>query len=444
MSDAAGTSLSSGVAHMNRDPALGAEPLLDRRVVGIGISPTLGSRDRVERMAAAGRPVSRFGLGQSPFPVPALVVEALRAHAPEKDYLPVRGLKALRAAVAAYHQARHGVARTSDDIVVGPGSKELMFLLKLCYAAEVIVPAPAWVSHAPQARLASRPVRWLPVRPEDDLRVTADVLDAVCRAGGERRRLLILNYPNNPTGATYTADALAELGDVCARRGVVVLSDEIYGELDFEARHVSLARFHPRGTIISSGLSKWCGAGGWRLGVFSMPPELRELGDAIAAVGSETYSSTSAPIQFAGVRAFQLGEELERYLALARRIMAGVARFAAAELRAAGARVIEPAGGFYVFPDLGDLAPALARARVVDDVALAERVLEETGVSALPGSSFGMPAGSFYLRLALVDFDGARAMASCGEVVGEPFIAAHCPAVHRGVRALADWMRALR
>jgi aspartate aminotransferase len=421
-------------------------PLLDSRVSGLGISPTLGSRERVERIALTGRAVSRFGLGQSPFPVPASVVETLRAHAREKDYLPVRGLPALRASVANYHQRRHGIARTPGDVVVGPGSKELMFLLKLSFNGDVLVPAPAWVSHDPQARLAGRPVCWLPVRPEEDLRVSPEILDAECRRGGARRRLLVLNYPNNPTGATYTAAELEELGAVCARHDVIVLSDEIYGELDFEGRHVSLARFHERGTIISSGLSKWCGAGGWRLGVFSLPPELRELGDAIAAVGSETYSSTSAPIQYAGVRAFELGDDLEAYLVTARRIIAAIGRWAAAELRAAGLAVIEPAGGFYVFPDLGALAPRLARAGITDDLALAERVLEETGVSALPGSQFGMPRESLYLRLALVDFDGGRVMTAAEGLaeLDEAFLAAQCPAVVRGVRALGDWARAHR
>ncbi len=427
-------------------PEKAPEPhlILDRRVKGLGVSPTLASRERARALIATGRSIAQLGLGQSPFPVPEPVVEALRASASERDYLPVRGLPALRDAVASYHRERHDVGRTAADIVVGPGSKELMFLLKLAFSGEVLVPSPAWVSHDAQARLAGRPLRWLPVHVESDLKVTPDVLEAACRRGGARRHLLVLNYPNNPTGATYSAAELADLAEVCARRNILVLSDEIYGELDHEGRHVSLARFYERGTIISSGLSKWCGAGGWRLGVFSMPAAMRALGDAIAAAGSETYSTTSAPIQHAAVRAFQLGDEIEAYLGKARKILRTMTRWCAAELRTGGLTVIEPAGAFYLFPDFGPLVDRLAAAGIGDDVTLCERLLDEAGVSCLPGTSFGMLAGTFYIRLALVDFDGGKALAACAEEeLDEAFVAAHCAEIHRGVRAISSWARAL-
>jgi len=92
---------------------------------------------------------------------------------------------------------------------------------------------------------------------------------------------------------------LEELAAVARRFGVILLSDEIYGQLHHQGAHVSVARFYPEGTIISSGLSKWCGAGGWRLGTFTFPGELRWLLDAMASVASETYTSTCAPIQYA-------------------------------------------------------------------------------------------------------------------------------------------------
>ena len=106
---------------------------LNLNVRGMKPSATVAINERSNALIAEGRQVYKMGLGQSPFPVAAPVVEALREHAPEKDYLPVKGLKALRDAVAAYHHRSHGVECSGDDVLIGPGSKELMFLLQLVY-----------------------------------------------------------------------------------------------------------------------------------------------------------------------------------------------------------------------------------------------------------------------------------------------------------------------
>ena len=137
----------------------------------------------------------------------------------------------------------------------------------------------------------------IPLRPEE--------LEALCVMDPERPRIVIVNYPANPTGATYTIKRLKKIAEIAKKYNVILLSDEIYGELHHQGRHVSVARFYPEGTIVSSGLSKWCGAGGWRLGMFMFPSDLRWLLDAMAVVASETYTSTSAPIQFASITAFE-------------------------------------------------------------------------------------------------------------------------------------------
>ncbi len=142
---------------------------------------------------------------------------------------------------------------------------------------------------------------------------------------------------------------------------LIVLSDEIYGQTHFSGGHVSIARFYPERTIISSGLSKWCGAGGWRLGTFSFPPDLDWLQQAMAAVASETYTSVSAPIQFAAVEAFSANAEIERYLVHVRGVLAAVAGRSVSILRQSGLRVHMPTGAFYLFLDFTPLAGQLAQ-----------------------------------------------------------------------------------
>ncbi len=402
-------------------------------------------QERADALVRAGRSIYRLGLGQSPFPVPAEVVESLRDHATRKEYLPVRGLPELREAVADYHRRRHGTSCDAADVLIGPGSKELMFLLQVVYRGDLLIPTPAWVSYAPQARIVGRTVQLVHTRAEDAWKLRPEALDELCRRELDSPRVLVLNYPNNPTGGSYDESDVKRLAEVCERRGIIVLSDEIYAELHHSGSHVSIERFYPHGTIVSSGLSKWCGAGGWRLGTFAFPRALRWLLEAMEAVASETYTSTSAPIQCAAVRAFRGSLEIERYLWRARRILHALGSHLHRRLCAAGARVEPPVGAFYLYPDFTPLAERLRARGIESSEALCERLLDQTGVAALPGSAFGRSSEELAMRIAYVDFDGAQAMAACeglgpGDELTEAFLVRYCGRVVTAVDRLCEWI----
>ncbi|RME35196.1 MAG: aminotransferase class I/II-fold pyridoxal phosphate-dependent enzyme, partial [Deltaproteobacteria bacterium] len=294
---------------------------LNLNVRGLPLSATLEINERSNRLIREGRQVCKLGLGQSPFPVPQPVVEELRANAHQKDYLPVRGLRELQGAVADYYERTQGLSYRPENVLIGPGSKELMFLLQLVYYGDLVIPTPSWVSYAPQAHIIGRHVHWVPTREDNKWLLTPDELERLCKDDPTRPRIVILNYPNNPTGYSYTDEQLRALAEVARKYHVILLSDEIYGELQYDGGHCSVARYYPEGTIISGGLSKWCGAGGWRLGTFVFPAELDWLAESMASVASETFTATSAPIQYAAVRAFAGGLRLERYLWNSRRIL---------------------------------------------------------------------------------------------------------------------------
>lgn len=425
-------------------PSLSPEAHLNLQVRGLPVSATLAINEQCERLQAEGRPVYRLGLGQSPFPVPLPVVEELKANAHQKSYLPVRGLPALRAAVADYcNRTQHLCVRT-EDVLIGPGSKELMFILLMVYYGDLVIPTPSWVSYAPQAHIVGRQVHWLPTTPNLWL-LTPESLDRLCRRDPTRPRIVILNYPNNPTGCSYTGEQLQAIAEVARRYRLVLLSDEIYGELHFAGRHLSIARYYPEGTIISSGLSKWCGAGGWRLGTFVFPESLGWLLEAMATVASESFTSTSAPIQYAAVRAFRGGLRIERYLWQSRRILRALGEELWQRLQAAGLTVARPAGGFYLFPDATPLLGQLAARGITDSESLCQRLLEETGVALLPGSVFGRPPEELTARIAFVDFDGVRALAAAEQVAtgveldGE-FLQMWCGRMRTAVDLFCRWL----
>lgn len=403
-------------------------------------SATLAINQSCQRLRDQGDKIYRLGFGQSPFPVPSVVTEALRQHAPEKAYLPTLGLPELRSSVCDYYQRTEQLDYTPEQVMIGPGTKELMYLLQSVVESALVLPSPSWVSYAPQAEILGRDVFWLPGDLTTDSNLVPAALEAHCEANPNQAKLLVLNYPCNPTGGSYSAAQLEQIAAVARRYRVLVLSDEIYSGLDFKGEHVSIARFYKEGTIISNGLSKWCGAGGWRLGAFVFPEQLSDVKDAMAALATETFSAVSSPIQYAAVTAFSDNPEIGQYLIKARQILERVLGYSYRQLLQAGATLGEPRGGFYLFPNVDSLRDRL---KIEDSVSFCSRLLEGTGVAVLPGSAFGRPASELSVRIACVDFDGTRALdaASGRAEIDEDFIREYCRPTVEGIDRLCEWLQ---
>ncbi len=419
---------------------------LNLNVRGLDQSATLLINERSNELIKKGKIVYKLGLGQSPFPVPAIVQEALRRNAHQKEYLPVKGLLSLREAIAEFNFRHQGIQCTADDIMVGPGSKELIFILQLVYYGELIIPTPSWVSYSPQARIAGRNVNWVPTTEENDWRLSPEKLDLICRTDPGRPRVVILNYPSNPTGSTYPKTRLKKLADVARKYNIILVSDEIYGLIHHSGKHISIAQYYPEGTIISSGLSKWAGAGGWRLGTFTFPKNLRWLQNAMAIVASETYTSTSAPIQYAAVTAFQNHPEIDEYLIHTRRILKALGSYMAGRLRAVNITMPSPKGAFYLFPNFSHYREKLAKKSILTSVELCETLLNETGIAILPGLDFGRQPEELTCRMAYVDFDGAMVLEKAmntSKSLDENFLKSYCPRMIEAIDRLEKWLAAL-
>jgi aspartate aminotransferase len=419
---------------------------LNLNVRGLPLSATLAINELSNSLRQQGKKIYKLGLGQSPFPVPQSVVNELKNNAHQKDYLPVRGLPALQEAVADFYRRTQGLEFLPRNILVGPGSKELMFIIQLVYYGDLLIPTPSWVSYAPQAHIVGHHVRWLNTTEENDWLLMPEELEAFCQEDPHKPRLLILNYPNNPTGGTYSAEQLEKLADVARKYKIVMLSDEIYGETNHTGDHVSIAKFYPEGTIISSGLSKWCGAGGWRLGLFAFPESLEWLLSSMASVASETFTSTSAPIQYAAVRAFRLGIDIERYLWNSRKILRQLGGLIHRILTDAGVRVAYPKGGFYLFPNFEEYRDVLKARGIVNSEQLCQRLLNDVGVAILPGSAFGRPVTELTARLSYVDFDGSRALSAVETKApdyepDEEFIRQYCGSNIEAMEKTVEWLK---
>jgi aspartate aminotransferase len=368
-------------------------------------------------------------------------------HATERSYLPVKGLPELRKAVADYHWHKDQVKVNPDNVIIGPGSKMLMYLLQLSFYGEIVVPTPCWVTYVPQAQLIGRQVQLINTTFEDKWHMSAAKLAELCESEHDtfRPRIVVLCYPGNPDGGSYSAEELKDIATVARKYEVILLSDEIYAQIHHKGEHVSVAKYYPEGTIISSGLSKWCAAGGWRLGTFSFPDNLDWLRDAIADAASQTYTSVSSPIQWAAVTAFKGGIELERYLWQVRRIFRDVSGRCADMLRDSGARVHPPEGGFYLFPDFSPLADSMEKRGINTNKELCEAILNETHVACVPGSAFSRPDEELTFRISYVNFDGSKALAASEaiplhEQLPEKFLEMYCGKTLDATRKICDFV----
>ena len=364
-------------------------------------SPTLQINERVRQMWDRGETVFHLGFGESRFPAHPKIVRALIEHASRQSYLPSPGIPELREAVAGFHSRQLKRKVNPDQVIVAPGSKSLLFAFQMALSGATVLHTPSWVSYEPQSRLFNRPVLRLPSTPVDEHQLHPARLRHLLRHSPHGQNLLILNSPSNPTGQMLEPALLEELANICRRERVLVLSDEIYGLTAFGKEHVSISTFYPEGTVVIGGMSKHLSLGGWRLGTALVPPGEggQQLLQAVAKVGSELWSTASAPIQFAAVTAYADDAELAAYVERCTALHAARTRCLWRGLSELDVPCAEPMGGFYLFPNFDHWREPLASLGVLTSVDLARHLLDEWQIASLPGSDFGSPAQELSLRL---------------------------------------------
>jgi len=369
-------------------------------------SPTLAMNELVARRRAEGRETLHLGFGEAMFPLHPVLRTALAEALERTSYAPVAGVPELREAIARYITRTRGVECSAQQVVVGPGSKPLIYALLQALDGDVLVPRPSWVSYAPQARLAGRRAIAVATDPADHQRLTpAALADAAARArtAGGNPRMLVVNSPSNPTGGMFAREDVAAITSWARTAGITIISDEIYAELAHGWRpHVSPASLYPEGSIITGGLSKGFSAGGWRLGYAVLPGGERgeQLGRAVRALASEIWSAASTPIEEAAIAAFTPDPEVEIYLRRAASLHGHVTHALYRTLHELAIACPKPAGGFYLYPDFAAWRAPLARLGVTTSPQLAQYLLDKWDLATLPGTAFGEEPETLRLRLA--------------------------------------------
>ena len=371
---------------------------LARRLDRIQPSPTLAMGARARVLKARGVDVIDLSVGEPDADTPEAIKEAaVRALAAGRTkYTPAAGLPELREAIAEKLARVNGLPYRAENVLVTVGAKHAIFLAlqALCNPGDrVLIPAPYWVSYADQASLVDAEPVILPTREEDGFKLRPEVLSEAVQGA----RVLILNSPHNPTGAVYTPEELAALGEVLAEApGCWVISDEIYEPFVYDgARNESLLRLKPElqeRAVVINGFSKAYAMTGWRLGYAAGP---QPLVAAMTTLQSHATSNATTFAQVAAIEALQGSQaSVETMVRTFRErrdlLLAGLRRLP-------GLSCPTPQGAFYLFPKVSGLFGRTWRGEVIQSSQqLAELLLEGAATATVPGTAFGTEG---YLRL---------------------------------------------
>lgn len=349
-------------------------------------SGTLRMLDVAKRLEREGRDIIHMEVGEPDFDTPEHIKRAAEEALARgvTKYTPSAGTPELREAIAE-HLTTKGIPAAPKEVLVTPGAKHAIFCAMaaaLDPSDEVLIPSPCWTYEGIALTAGAKPT-YIEMTQADEFRLkVGDVQEKLT----QRTRMLVLNYPNNPTGATMTKDDLSALADLAADHELWVLSDEIYDCLVYDGKHASIASLpgmHER-TIYINGFSKAYAMTGWRLGYAAAPAELT------AEMVKIQQASTSCPtsfVQAAGVAALRGPQDCvermrEEYHRRRDVIVEGLNSID-------GFECVKPKGAFYAFPSIGGLE--------IKSLELCEYLLREAGVAAVPGSEFG-PYGEGHVR----------------------------------------------
>ncbi|CEG27625.1 pyridoxal phosphate-dependent aminotransferase [Bacillus sp. B-jedd] len=365
------------------------ETKLARRVLALSPSPTLAITAKAKELQDQGLGIIGLGAGEPDFNTPVHILDAAKKSMDEgmTKYTPSAGLPALKKAIIDKFSRDQGINYGMGEIIVGNGAKHILYTLfqvLLDEGDEVIVPAPYWVSYPEQVKLAGGIPVIVNCPEEREYKLSPEQLEA---AINEKTKAVIINSPGNPTGMVYTKEELEALGEICLKKNVLIVSDEIYEKLVYgNTRHVSIAEISPKlreQTILVNGVSKSHSMTGWRIGYAAGKKEIIE---AMTNLASHSTSNPTTTAQYAAIAAYNGTQEPveEMRKAFESRLEIIYPKLTAIP----GFSCVKPQGAFYLFPNVKE---AVDQCGFSDADEFAEAILVEAKVAVVPGSGFGAP-----------------------------------------------------
>lgn len=364
--------------------------IISKKVKDIAPSLTLEITAKAKKMKAEGISVIGFGAGEPDFNTPDFIIESAKKALDIgfTKYTPASGTQELKVAICKKFEKDNGLKYDPAQIVVSSGAKASLYHA-ICAIIddgdEVIIPSPYWLTYPELVNLAGGKCVYVKTGVESAYKITAEQLK---NAITDKTKCLILNSPNNPTGAVYSKDELVAIAKVVEETGIYVISDEIYEKLVYSGEeHYSIASysdFLKEHTIVVNGVSKSYAMTGWRIGYLAAPVEIAK---AISSMQSHTTSNPNSIAQYASVTALENGDDfianMQKTFDERRKYMLDLIA------KIDGLECPEPKGAFYVYINVSKLLGKKFNGEVIDgSLAFAKYALTK-GVAVIPGIAFG-------------------------------------------------------
>jgi aspartate aminotransferase len=364
--------------------------MVANRVKRVAPSATLSITGKAKALKAAGSDIISLSAGEPDFDTPIHIKNSLN-NAVENGfvyYTPSAGIIELRKAISKKLRTDNKIAYDpKTEVICTPGAKHALFEAILAITNpkdEILIPSPFWVSYEPMVQLAGGKPVFIETNEENRFQLTSEALDNKIT---KKTKGIIINSPNNPTGAVFKKKALKEIAGICSANEIKVISDEIYEKIIYSKKHISIATFPEmkESTITINGFSKAYSMTGWRLGYAAAPSEL------ITAMGRIQEHSVSCPTSFvqkAGITALESSQECVKQMVKEYRKRRNVIVEYLNNIE--NVTCTMPDGSFYVFANFSFYEK--------DSLKLTDYLLSKGGVSVIPGSAFG-DLGEGYLRI---------------------------------------------
>lgn len=365
---------------------------ISKKVKEIAPSLTLEITAKAKKMKADGISIIGFGAGEPDFNTPEYIINSAKKALDTgfTKYTPAAGMLELKNAVCAKFLKDNGLKYEANQIVISSGAKSSLYHA-ICAIVdegdEVILPAPFWLTYPELIKLAGGKCVYVSALKENGYKMTAEQFE---NAITDKTKCLILNTPNNPTGAVYSEEEIKAIAEIAQEKGIYVISDEIYEKLVYDGeKHYSIAQYSEKMkdlTIIINGMSKTYAMTGWRIGYLAAPLAIAK---AISSMQSHTTSNACSISQYASVTAL-VDPEGEKFIEKMQKVFDERRRLMIEMLKDVKDIVcIEPKGAFYVFVNVQKLYGKSFEGTVINDSLTFADCALKCGVALIPGVAFG-------------------------------------------------------
>ncbi|MBT8195944.1 MAG: pyridoxal phosphate-dependent aminotransferase [Bacteroidia bacterium] len=365
---------------------------LSNRITELEESKTIAMARLSRDLKKAGKDIISLSLGEPDFVTPTEILEGAKKAIDDgfTFYPPVNGFLDLREAIANKFKTENDLDYSTDQIVVSNGAKQCLintFLCTLNPGDEVIIPTPFWVSYLSMAQLSGASVKYIDTTIDADFKITAEQLE---NAITSKTKAFVFSSPSNPTGAAYTKEELAELVKVFEKHPqVIIISDEIYEHLNFAFKHGSIANFSSMKdrTVVINGVSKAYAMTGWRIGYMAAPEHIAKACQKLQGQFTSGACSVAQKTALAALKSDkQLLTRLNTLFKQRRDNL--IEKIKCID----GFKVNKPEGAFYLFPEVSSyFNTQIGDKKISNANDLCMYLLEDAGVSMIPGDAFGSP-----------------------------------------------------